>query len=70
MFVLGLVGYQAELGATNTAEAEFGLRFLFSTFPSFFYVLAAALVWFYPITEARHAELRAEIEGCASEQQA
>ncbi len=70
LFVLGLVGYQAELGATNTAEAEFGLRFLFSTFPSFFYVLAAALVWFYPITEARHAELRAEIEGCASEQQA
>jgi Na+/melibiose symporter-like transporter len=40
----------------------FGLRFLFSTFPSVFFLIGAAIVWKYPITEERHAEIRAELE--------
>jgi Na+/melibiose symporter-like transporter len=35
---------------------------LFSTFPSLFFLTGAAIVWNYPITEARHAEIRAELE--------
>jgi Na+/melibiose symporter-like transporter len=38
------------------------VRFLFSTFPSIFFLAGAAIVWKYPITEERHAEIRAELE--------
>jgi Na+/melibiose symporter-like transporter len=56
-----LVGFEA--GVENGSDELFGLRFLFSTFPSLFFLAGAAIVWNYPITEARHAEIRAELEG-------
>jgi GPH family glycoside/pentoside/hexuronide:cation symporter len=62
MFGLSLFGYDAELGDANGPDELFGLRFLFSTFPSLFFLLGAAIVWKYPITEARHREIRAQIE--------
>jgi Na+/melibiose symporter-like transporter len=62
MYGLSLFGYDAELGSGNGPEELFGLRFLFSTFPSLFFLIGAAIVWRYPITEARHREIRAEIE--------
>ena len=40
----------------------FGLRFLFSTFPSLFFLTGAAIVWKYPITAQRHREIRAALE--------
>jgi Na+/melibiose symporter-like transporter len=40
----------------------FGLRFLFSTLPSLFFITGALIVWNYPITEARQREIRAELE--------
>ena len=49
-------------GAINDADQLFGLRFLFALLPSLFFLLAAAIIWSYPITEARHRELRAELE--------
>jgi|TARA_B100001105_G_scaffold253327_1_gene246651 Na+/melibiose symporter-like transporter len=39
-----------------------GLKFLFAMFPSIFYLSACAIIWNYPITEERHAEMRAELE--------
>jgi Na+/melibiose symporter-like transporter len=39
----------------------FGLRFLFALLPSVFFLLAGAIIWKYPITEQRHAEMRAEL---------
>ena len=45
----------------NTEEHLLGLRFLFSTFPSVFFILGAMIVWNYPITEKRHAEIRAQL---------
>lgn len=60
LFGLSLFGFQA--GVDNGAEELFGLRFLFSTFPSLFFLTGAAIVWNYPITEARHAEIRANLE--------
>ena len=59
MFGLALWGFDAAPDAVNDAQQMFGLRFLFSTFPSVFFLAAAAIVWRYPITEARHAEIRA-----------
>ena len=61
MFGLALWGFDARPDAINGANEMFGLRFLFSTLPSLFYLSAAAIVWKYPITEARHAEIRAAL---------
>ena len=61
MFGLALFGFNAAPGGENGPDELFGLRFLFSTFPSLFFLLGAAIVWNYPITEARHAEIRREI---------
>ena len=58
---LDLVGFQAQAGAMNTEEHLLGLRFLFSTFPSVFFIIGAMIVWNYPITEEKHAEIRAEL---------
>lgn len=62
MFGLALFGFDATPGVTNGEDELFGLRFLFSTFPSLFFLLGALIVWNYPITEARHAEIRRDIE--------
>ena len=61
MFGLALWGFNAEPGAVNGEYELFGLRLLFSTIPSVFFLLGAAIVWSYPITEERHAEIRAQI---------
>ena len=62
MFGLALVGFDAIDASNNGPDEMFGLRFLFSTFPSLFFLAGAAVVWNYPITEERHAEIRAQIE--------
>jgi Na+/melibiose symporter-like transporter len=62
MFGLALFGFDAAPGANNGPDELFGLRFLFSTFPSIFFLLGAAVIWKYPITESRHAEIRAQID--------
>ena len=70
LFGLALFGFDATPEATNGPDELFGLRFLFSTFPSLFFLLGAAIVWKYPITEERHAEIRAGIEARRQEQTA
>ena len=62
LFGLSMVGFEAGVGAANGEQELFGLRFLFSTFPSVFFLTGAAIVWNYPITPERHAEIRAGIE--------
>ena len=61
MFGLALWGFNAESPELNGDSEIFGLRFLFSTFPSIFFLTAAAIVWKYPITEERHSEIRAAL---------
>ncbi len=58
---LELIGFQAQAGAVNAEEHLFGLRFMFSTFPSVFFIIGALIVWNYPITEEKHAEIRAQL---------
>ena len=62
MFGLALWGFNAESPELNGDSEIFGLRFLFSTFPSIFFLTAAAIVWKYPITEERHSEIRAALD--------
>ena len=62
IFGLSLIGFDATLGSKNGPSEMFGLRFLFSTFPSIFFLSGALIVWKYPITEARQREIRAELE--------
>ena len=61
MAALAQFGFDAVNPANNGEDELFGLRFLFSTFPSLFYLTAAAVAWKYPITEERHAEVRAAL---------
>jgi Na+/melibiose symporter-like transporter len=61
LFGLALFGFNAAPGAVNDADQMFGLRFLFALLPSAFYLLACAIIWKYPITEERHAEMRAQL---------
>jgi GPH family glycoside/pentoside/hexuronide:cation symporter len=61
MFGLALWGFDAAPDAVNGDNQIFGLRFLFSTVPSIFFICGALIVWKYPITEQRHAEIRAQL---------
>jgi Na+/melibiose symporter-like transporter len=70
LMVLGLIGFDAKTPTNNGADELLGLRLLFSTIPSLFYLGAAAIIWNYPITRERHAELRAELSRTGAEPEA
>ncbi len=63
---LAWVGFNAMPGGGNGADELFGLRLLFALIPSTFYLSAGVVIWNYPITRERHAQLRAELDGGAS----
>jgi len=60
--VLAWIGFDASPAANNPPAQILGLKLLFALLPSTFFLLAAALVWNYPITELRHRRLRAALE--------
>lgn len=59
---LAWVGFNAAPDAVNSAGQLLGLRLLFALLPSVFFLLAGVVIWHYPITKARHAEMRAELD--------
>jgi Na+/melibiose symporter-like transporter len=59
---LAWVGFDASPNGYNNPDQLFGLRLLFSTIPSVFYFIAMAIIWNYPITKAKHTEMRQELE--------
>ncbi len=61
LFGLALFSFNPAPDAMNDADQLFGLRFLFALMPSVFYLLACAIIWNYPITAKRHAEMRTEL---------
>ena len=65
IFGLALFGFEASPTADNGPDELLGLRFLFSTFPSLFFLGGAAIIWKYPITAERHAEIRSELDRIA-----
>jgi len=66
IFGLALFGFEASPTAVNGPDELFGLRFLFSALPSLFFLGGAAIIWKYPITAERHAEIRRELDLIAS----
>ena len=69
MFGLALWGFDPTPAVVNGEWEIFGLRFLFSTFPSIFFLIGAALVWKFPIDAERHAEIRAQLDARAASAQ-
>jgi GPH family glycoside/pentoside/hexuronide:cation symporter len=58
--VLALIGYNP--GAGETTEAgTLGLKLLFSFGPATGLILASLMIWNYPLTEERHAEIRQQL---------
>ncbi len=68
LFGLALFGFDPGAGSANGPDELFGVRFLFAVFPSLFYLIGAAIVWTYPITEDRQREIRAAIDARRREQ--
>jgi Na+/melibiose symporter-like transporter len=59
--LLDLVGFNPEPGATNSSTAILGLELLFALPSAGLAVLAAVVVWKWPITAEAHAEIRARL---------
>ena len=57
---LAWIGFNAK--GDNGPDEIFSLRVFYSAGPMVLYVIALLIVWRYPITAARHAELRASLE--------
>lgn len=60
--VLGLIGYQAKEGATNTPQAIFGMEMVYILGPIFFVMLGGACFIGYKLDSKRHAEIRDALE--------
>jgi GPH family glycoside/pentoside/hexuronide:cation symporter len=61
-YVLEWTGYDAELGANQTPEAIFRLRFSFTWMAAISLVVTVLLVLTYPITEKKAYEIRERLE--------
>jgi len=66
--ILGLIGFNAAPGATNSASAISGLELLFIGPPALLAFLAAVLVWNWPITAEVHAQIRERLGNLATSQ--
>ncbi len=62
LYGLALIGFNTVEPELNSLMQLWELKFLFAMFPSIFYLISCAIIWNYPITEERHAELRRELE--------
>ncbi len=58
--ILSFVGFDAEID-TNTSRVLITLSVLFGLFPTAFKLVAAFVVWSYPLTREHQAELRRQI---------
>lgn len=60
--VLEWIGFQADTGAVNTPQVIAGLSWLFIAAPAVLLFLTAWVVRLYPLTEARHLEIRDQLK--------
>jgi GPH family glycoside/pentoside/hexuronide:cation symporter len=61
LIVLGLLGFDAHHPANSTAAGLMGLQVLYAVAPGVIGLLAAWTMVRYPLTEERHAEIRAQL---------
>ncbi len=62
LYGLFFIGFNSVDPTLNSPMQLWGLKFLFAMFPTVFYLASCVIIWNYPITEERHAELRSELE--------
>lgn len=62
MWLLAAFGYQTAEGSVQTAEALTGLNLLMSVIPAGIALLAAFIVWFYPLTTSRMSEIETTLK--------
>ena len=55
---LSWISFNTGTDANNSPTQLLGLKLLFSTLPSFFFVTAIIIIWKYPITEEMHSKIR------------
>lgn len=60
--ILAAIGYDATPGASNPPEVVDGLKYLFVFGPASGFMLCALIAWRYPLTEAKHREVRAALD--------
>ncbi len=70
LWALSLVGYNALGGATNAPEAILGLKLVYAFLPAAIFILAAVVIWNYPLTRQRQARIRAAIDRRTERRQA
>ena len=62
LFLIGTLGYDASAGVEgSTGLGVLALRLVYCFGPVVFYGLALKLIWNYPLTPARHQQLRERI---------
>ncbi len=59
---LAWISFNTGPDAYNNSSQLFGLKFLFSTLPSIFFLLAVAIIWKYPITEEMHSKIQVQLK--------
>ncbi len=59
--IIGFDSLSDPINTTNTVATLFGLACLYSVVPALFKFVAIPLLWTYPLTEERLAEIQAEI---------
>ncbi|MBL6690723.1 MAG: MFS transporter [Pseudomonadales bacterium] len=62
LYGLWIIGFEPSQPETITLMSLWGLKFLFATFPTIFYLASCVIIWNYPITEERQVEMRRELE--------
>lgn len=60
--ILDLAGFHAAEGAKNSAQALDALSMVFGFLPPALALIGASMFWGYPLTEARHTDIRAELD--------
>ena len=64
---LSWINFNTGLDVNNSPSQLFGLKFLFSTLPSFFFLTAIIIIWKYPITEEMHSKIRDQLKNTKNE---
>lgn len=60
--LLDYIGFDKARGAVNTPEAIHGLEWMFIAFPTIAMLLAARVMWNFPLDQSRQKALRSEID--------
>lgn len=68
MWMLAAFGYNTLAGAVQTETAILGLRILMSWVPALVAALSILVVWFYPLTKKKMAQVQTELSTIRSAQ--